>query len=109
MVPAFTTAHSLLVVVSKGYPQQQRYVVHQMEVNQMILTYIYHSWSGFMTEVRKTDVSLTETMTNLRVGWVPEKRRQKCRGTWIGHYTIKFSVFIFLYDLCDRATFHSYM
>jgi hypothetical protein len=45
-----------------------------------------------MTEVRKTDLSLTEIMTNMRDGWVQEKRRQKCGGTWTGQYTIKFSV-----------------
>jgi len=47
-----------------------------------------------MKEVRKTDLSLTENMPNLRDGWVQEKRRQKCRGTRTDQYTIKFSVLI---------------
>jgi hypothetical protein len=109
MVPAFTTAHSLLLAVSKAYLPQQSYVVHQTEVEEITLTYTYHSWSGFMTEERKTDASLTEIVTNLRDGCVQEKRRQQCRDTWIGHYTIMFGVFICLYDLSGRATFHSYM
>jgi hypothetical protein len=63
-----------------------------MEVNEVILTYTYNSWSGFMIEVRKTDLNLTEKMNNLRDGWVQEKRQ--CRGKCTGQYTIKFSVFI---------------
>lgn len=107
----FTTMHFSLVPVSgdgscfhhyticwwwyqKFYLHEQRYVVHQIAVNEVILTYTYHLWSGFMTDVKKTDLSLTEIMTNLRDGWVQEKIRQKCRGTWTGQYNIKFSVLI---------------
>lgn len=107
----FTTMHFSLVPVSgdgscfhhyticwwqyqKLYLHEQRYLVHQIAVNEVILTYTYHLWSGFMTEVSKTDLSLAEIMTNLRDGWVQEKRKHKCRGKWTGQYTIKFSVLI---------------
>jgi len=81
--------HNLLMVVPKALLAWAE-ICGPLDggVYEVILTDTYHSRSRFMTEVRKTDLRLTEIKFNLRDGWVQEKRRQKCRGTWAGQYII---------------------